>query len=65
VLAGLVSLVAGVLILERMISVGPNPVALITALAFLGFGVYRSLVAVTRYREYRQRMSGRCGLLGH
>ena len=58
VVTGVVSLASGIIILVKLLSIGFNPIALITGLAFLGFGIYRLNIAVHRYQEYRQKKQG-------
>ena len=60
-LTGLVSLGAGLVVLVRIVPMGVNPVALVTGLAFLGFGVYRLSVVARRYRAYRLTSRQRYG----
>lgn len=57
---GVVSLPAGIVILARLPAIGLSPVAVITGLAFLAFGIYRTSVVARRYSLYRNRSKGRC-----
>ena len=59
-LVGLVALVCGVVILAKALVYGLGWAAFVAGVVFVAFGAYRVILAVTRYREFRER-SGRKG----
>ncbi|MCL4369725.1 MAG: hypothetical protein M1380_02295 [Chloroflexi bacterium] len=52
-ITALVSVIAGAVIISRLLSSEFNPIALILGVAFLAFGLYRLNMAARRYAELR------------
>ncbi|MCL5264469.1 MAG: hypothetical protein M1343_04625 [Chloroflexi bacterium] len=56
---GAVSLVCGIVILTKLLSVGFSPAVVVAGIAFMAFGAYRLYTAAQRYQEYRLRSKGK------
>ena len=54
VLLALLMVALGITLLVRTLQVAPNALGVLVGLAFLGFGVYRLWLAITRYIAYRR-----------
>ncbi len=53
-LLALLMIPLGATLLVRTLLVAPNALGILAGLAFLGFGVYRLWLAITRYIAYRR-----------
>ena len=51
---GLLMIPLGVIILVRTLAIAVTVTGVLAGAAFIGFGVYRTWLAYTRYRLYRQ-----------
>lgn len=60
IVLGVLAIAIGVVMLYRMVTMpgGLSLPAMLAAIAFLGFGVHRSWLARSRYRQYRAHMTG-------